>query len=49
LGTIQPGGLATATISFSATAGAPGSTVAQRLTGTYSGGSFGGGSRAVLP
>jgi hypothetical protein len=49
LGTIQPGGSATATISFPATAGAPGSTVAQRLTGTYSGGSFGGGSRAVLP
>jgi hypothetical protein len=49
LGTIQPGGSATATISFPATAGAPGSTVAQRLTGTYSGGSFGGSSRAVLP
>jgi hypothetical protein len=49
LGTIQPGGSATATISFPATAGAPGSTVLQRLTGTYSGGSFGGGSRAVLP
>jgi hypothetical protein len=49
LGTIQPGGSATATISFRATAGAPGSTVLQRLTGTYSGGSFGGGSRAVLP
>jgi hypothetical protein len=49
LGTIQPGGTATATISFPATAGASGSTVAQRLTGTYSGGSFGGSSRAVLP
>lgn len=49
LGTIQPGGSATATISFPATAGAPGSPVLQRLTGTYSGGSFGGGSRAVLP
>jgi hypothetical protein len=49
LGTIQPGGTATATISFPATAGAPGSTVVERLTGTYNGGSFGGGSRAVLP
>jgi hypothetical protein len=49
LGTIQPGGSATATISFPATAGVPGSTVAQRLTGTYSGGSFGGSSRAILP
>jgi len=49
LGTIQPGGTATATISFPATAGASGSTVALRLTGTYSGGSFGGSSRAVLP
>lgn len=49
LGTIQPGGTATATISFPATAGASGSTVAQRLTGTYSGGSFGSSSRAILP
>lgn len=49
LGTIQPGGTSTATVSFPAAAGTSGSTVAQRLTGTYSGGSFGGSSRAVLP
>jgi hypothetical protein len=49
LGSIQPGGSATVTISFPATAGAPGTTVLQRLSGTYGGGSFGGGSRAVLP
>src|SRR6185437_9059280 len=49
LGTIQPGDTATATISYPATAGAPGSTVVERFTGTYTGGSFGGGSRTVLP
>jgi len=49
LGTIQSGGTATATINFPATAGTSGSAVIQHFTGTYSGGTFGGGSRAVLP
>lgn len=49
LGTIAPGGTATATIAFPAAAGTSGSTVVQRLTGTYSGGTFGGSSRAILP
>lgn len=49
LGTIQPGSTVSATLSFPSAAGTSGSTVAQRLTGTYSGGSFGASSRAVLP
>jgi len=43
------GGIAVATVAFPASAGAPGAMVVERLTGTYTGGTFGGSSRAVLP
>jgi hypothetical protein len=49
LGDIAPGGSASATLTFPSSAGADGATVAERLTGTYTGGTFGGSSRAVLP
>jgi hypothetical protein len=49
LGTIGPGGNAVATISFPASAGVSGTKVIEKLTGTYTGGTFGGSFRATLP
>ncbi len=49
LGTIQTGNSAVATILFPSSAGTPGTGVVERYTGTYTGGSFGGSIRAVLP
>lgn len=49
LGTLAAGGSATTTISFPASAGTAGSTVVEHLAGTYSGGTFGGSIRALLP
>jgi hypothetical protein len=49
LGTIGPGGNAVATISFPASTGASGAKVVEKLTGTYTGGTFGGSFRATLP
>lgn len=46
---IPPGGFATTTLMFPATAGTPGSAVMERYTGTYTGGTFAGTIRAVLP
>jgi hypothetical protein len=43
------GGTAVATVAFPASAGAPGASTVVKLTGTYTGGTFGGSSRAVLP
>ena len=43
------GGVAVATVAFPASAGAPGASTVVKLTGTYTGGTFGGSSRAVLP
>lgn len=48
-GDIASGASASVTITFPSSAGAPGATVAERLSGTYSGGSFGGSFRATLP
>jgi hypothetical protein len=49
LGTIQPGDSVVVTLLFPASAGAPGAAAVERYTGTYTGGSFGGGIRATLP
>jgi len=49
LGDIAGGGSATVTLTFPSSAGGDGATVAERLSGTYTGGSFGGSFRAVLP
>jgi hypothetical protein len=49
LGTIQPGDAVYSSVSFPASAGASGAPAIERYTGTYSGGSFGGSIRAVLP
>jgi hypothetical protein len=46
---IPPGGTVSATLSFPASAGISGSTVVERFTGTYTGGTFAGNIRAVLP
>jgi hypothetical protein len=46
---IPPGGVAITTLSFPASAGTSGATVMERITGTYTGGTFGGNVRAVLP
>ena len=43
------GGVAVATVAFPASAGASGTTVVERLSGTYTGGTFGGSFRATLP
>jgi pectate lyase len=43
------GGTAVATLTFPASAGADGAPAAERYTGTYAGGSFGGSIRASLP
>jgi hypothetical protein len=50
VGNIAPnGGFAFTTVNFPATAGAPGTLVLERYTGTYIGGSFGGSFRVTLP
>jgi len=50
IGNIGPnGGRATLTVSFPSTAGAPGANSVEKLTGTYTGGTFSGGSRVTLP
>lgn len=50
LGTIAAGGgSATVTVTFPGSAGADGARVVETLAGTYTGGTFGGGIRAVLP
>ena len=50
LGDIAPGGgSAVTTVTFPSTAGASGAATAERYTGSYTGGSFGGSIRAVLP
>jgi hypothetical protein len=49
LGTIAPGGSAVGTLTFPSSAGAPGEAIVIRVTGTYTGGTFGGSFRAKLP
>ena len=49
LGSIPGGGSATITLTFPSSAGAPGAGVVEKLTGTYTGGTFGGSFRASLP
>lgn len=43
------GGTATVTLTFPASAGASGTPVVEKITGTYTGGTFGGSFRATLP
>ena len=43
------GGVAVATVAFPASVGASGTTVVERLSGTYTGGTFGGSFRITLP
>jgi hypothetical protein len=49
LGSIAPGGTATATITYPASAGAPGAAVVEKYAGIYTGGSFTASIRAILP
>jgi predicted extracellular nuclease len=49
LGDIQAGASASTTFVFPASAGAPGTATAERFTGIYTGGSFSGAIRAILP
>ena len=49
LGSIQAGDSAIVTVLFPSSAGAPGTAVVERYTGTYTGGSFSGSIRAALP
>jgi hypothetical protein len=49
VGDVQPGASATLVANFPASAGASGTAVVERYTGTYTGGTFGGSIRAVLP
>lgn len=49
LGSIAGGGSASVTVTFPASAGTPGAGTVEKVTGTYTGGSFGGSFRAVLP
>ena len=49
LGSIVPGGSATATLTFPSSAGASGAAVVERYSGTYTGGTFAGSIRAILP
>jgi len=49
LGDIAPGGAAVVTVSYPPAAGASGAGAVERYTGTYTGGTFGGSIRAVLP
>jgi uncharacterized protein len=46
---IAPGDIADTTLYFAPSAGVSGATVLERITGTYTGGTFGGTIRAVLP
>jgi uncharacterized protein len=48
-GDIASGASATVSLTFPSSAGADGATVREMLSGTYTGGTFGGSSRAVLP
>jgi hypothetical protein len=48
-GNIAGGGSATMTITFPGSAGSSGAGVVEKLTGTYTGGTFGGSFRATLP
>jgi endo-1,4-beta-xylanase len=49
LGDLPPGASASGTLVFPASAGAPGATVLERYSGSYTGGTFGGSIRAMLP
>jgi uncharacterized protein len=49
LGTIAPGGSQTVTITYPASAGAPGSASVEKYAGIYTGGSFSASIRATLP
>jgi hypothetical protein len=49
LGTIAAGGSASTTLTFPSAAGADNTATAERFSGTYTGGSFGGTRRATLP
>ena len=49
VGPIAAGSSATVTVSVPANAGSPGSTVAEKITGTYSGGAISSSARASLP
>jgi hypothetical protein len=49
LGSIPPGGNATATITYPSSAGAPGAAAVEKYTGIYTGGSFTASIRAILP
>jgi hypothetical protein len=49
LGDLQPGASISAMLVFPGSAGAPGSTVVERYSGSYTGGTFGGSIRAMLP
>jgi hypothetical protein len=46
---IAPGGVAVTSVTVPSSAGTPGSRVIQQVSGTYTGGTFGGSLRAVLP
>ena len=48
-GDLQPGGSTTFLAGFGTAAGSSGTRVVEKITGTYTGGSFGGSLRAVLP
>jgi GH35 family endo-1,4-beta-xylanase len=49
VGNIPSGGVASTVFTFPASAGVSGATVVERYAGSYSGGTFGGSMRAVLP
>jgi len=49
LGDVQPGTSASVMIVFPASAALPGSSTVERFTGTYTGGTFGGSIRVVIP
>ncbi len=49
LGDLQPGASVSATLVFPGSAGAPGATVVERYLGSYTGGTFGGSLRTMLP
>jgi hypothetical protein len=49
LGDIASGASASVTLTFPSSAGANGATVIQKLSGTYSGGTFGANARTILP
>jgi hypothetical protein len=49
LGDIASGGSAVVTLTFPSSAGADGAGVVEKLSGTYTGGTFGGSFRAMLP